>query len=257
MSQRRLADALSVSPATMGALEHGRNQLTAARLAAISDVLGTSMDSLLFGSRSDERLSPGAGPGEVRPSDWREYPPLQMDAPLRAALDAFLEVGYHGATVRDIARRCGLSVLGVHHYYPTKQDMLVAVLSRTMEDLRSRTAAARAEGGNAVERFALLVECLALYHTHRRSLGFVGASEMRSLEPRHRRRLADARRHQQRMVDEEVEAACREGLFHGRHPHEASRAVVTMCTALPQWFDAAGSLAAEEVARQYVEFALT
>ena len=39
-------------------------------------------------------------------------------------------------------------------------------------------------------------------------------------------------------------------------PYEAARAVVTMCTALPQWFSAAGPATPEQVAAQYVDFAL-
>lgn len=188
--------------------------------------------------------------------DWRVFAPLELNPPLTAALAAFLEFGYHGATMRDIAQRAGLSVPGVYHYYASKQEMLVAILDVTMADLLARTTAARAEGRDPVERFALLIECLALHHTHRRELGFVGASEMRSLVPPQRERVAAIRRGQQRMVDEEVEQACREGLFMVPRPHEASRAVVTMCTALPQWFDGKGPSTAEEVAAQYVEFAL-
>ncbi|MDP9459797.1 MAG: TetR/AcrR family transcriptional regulator, partial [Actinomycetota bacterium] len=187
---------------------------------------------------------------------WRIFAPLELDPSLTAALAAFLEFGYHGATMRNIAQRAGLSVPGVYHYYASKQEMLVAILDVTMADLLGRTTAARAEGRDPVERFALIVECLALYHTHRRELGFVGASEMRSLVPAQRTRVAAARRAQQRMVDEEVDGACRDGLFAVPRPHEASRAVVTMCTALPQWFDGQGPATAEEVAAQYVEFAL-
>jgi len=192
----------------------------------------------------------------VADADWRVFARLELDPPLTAALAAFLEFGYHGATMRDIAQRAGLSVPGVYHYYRSKQEMLVAILDVTMTDLLGRTTAARAEGRDPVERFALIVECLALFHTHRRELGFVGASEMRSLVPAERARVASARRAQQRMVDEEVEQACRTGLFAVARPHEAGRAVVTMCTALPQWFSGTGPATAEEVAEQYVQFAL-
>lgn len=200
------------------------------------------------------RQAPGSADSALL--DWRSYPPLTLDQPLQAALSAFLEFGYHGATMRSIAQRAGLSVPGVYHYFGSKQDMLVAILDLTMEDLLARSRAARAEGDDVVTRFALLVECLALYHTHRRELGFVGASEMRSLLPAHRRRVAAMRRSQQRMVDEEVEQGVRAGAFATQRPHEAARAVVTMCTALPQWYEPGGEASAEEVAAQYVEFAL-
>ena len=253
MSLRALAQLLEVSPATLSAVETGRRQMPAARLERAAQLLGIATEELLHPlpvtSRA-RRHGAAADPG------WRAFPPLLLDAPLSAALSAFLELGYHGATMRDIAGRAGLSVPGIYHHYASKQQMLVAILDVTMADLRSRSEAARAQGDGAVQRFALLVECLALFHTHRRELGFVGASEMRSLLPPDRERVAAARRAQQRMVDDEVEQACDDGLFAVTRPREAGRAVVTMCTALPQWFDGRGPDSPEQVAQQYVEFAL-
>ena len=52
--------------------------------------------------------------------DWRTFPPLLVAPVLGAALDVFVEMGYHGASVRDIARRAGLSVPGMYHHYATK-----------------------------------------------------------------------------------------------------------------------------------------
>lgn len=266
MSLRGLARLLEVSPATLSAVEHGRRSMPPARLARAAELLQTPPEELVPPPPLPERTAAPARPAAAAPpgqqeqgrseGDWRRFAALQLDPPLTAALEAFLELGYHGATMRDIAQRAGLSVPGVYHHYASKQRMLVAVLDLTMADLLARTTAARAEGADPVERFALLVECLALFHTHRRQLGFVGASEMRSLVPQERERVAAARRAQQRMLDDEVEQACRDGSFGVARPHEAGRAVVTMCTALPQWFDGKGPDTAEQVAAQYVDFAL-
>lgn len=266
LSLRALAQLLEVSPATLSAVENGRRSMPPARLEQAARALGTSPEALQgpagrpSAARTRQAIPSSARgsrpPANEAPQQWRSFSALALDPPLTAALEAFLEFGYHGATMRDIARRAGLSVPGVYHYYASKQAMLVAILDVTMADLLARSSAARSEGRDPVERFALLVECLALYHTHRRELGFVGASEMRSLVAHERERVASARRAQQRMVDEEVEAACREGSFGVPRPHEASRAVVTMCTALPQWFEGTGPATAEQVAAQYVDFAL-
>ena len=267
---RDLAALLHVSPATVSAIENGKTGLSAARTALLADVLGVpvqrmfspSVDRRARQSVSGTQASTGASPvGRARrhapvEADWRDFPPLSLDPALGGALSSFLEFGYHGATMRTIAERAQLSVAGLYHHYASKQEMLVAILELTMTDLHTRSVAARDEGRDPVERFALLVECLALVHTHRRELGFVGASEMRSLAPDARRRVAAARREQQRMVDREVEQAVRSGAFRTTRPREAARAVVTMCTALPQWFHDSGPASAEQVAAQYVEFAL-
>lgn len=215
-------------------------------------------DTPAGGEGADGAAAPGGlrlAPGPSYP-DWRSYGPLDFDPVLRAALDEILAIGYHGATVRSIAARAGLSVAGMYHHYTSKQQMLVKILDLTMSELLLRALAARDEGGGPVVRFRLLVEHLALFHTHRRELGFVGAAEMRSLDPHHHRRIAGLRTTMQRMVDREVEAAVRAGLFRVDHPREAARAAVTLCTALPTWWQPGGLLTPEQVALQYVGFAL-
>ncbi len=264
LTLREVADRLQVSPATMSAIENGRTGVSAERIARLAEELGVPVQRMFGAPDTEAPLSravrttdgaPVAGTG-LSPADWRVFPPLRMDQALRGALSAFLEFGYHGATMRAIAERANISVAGLYHYYASKHDMLVALLDLTMTDLLWRSTAARDEGRDPVERFALLVECLALYHTHRRELGFVGASEMRSLSPEARRSVAAARRDMQRMVDHEVQDAVSGGDFRTTRPNEAARAVVTMCTALPQWFCVAGPSTAEQVAAQYVDFAL-
>lgn len=267
VSLRGLARTLELSPATLSQIENGRTGLSVSRLSRIAEALGLAVPQIL-----DIVVAPGAPPPLNRDhatadscdgraagpaiANWRKYDPLDFDPVLRAALGEFLTIGYHGATVRGIAARAGLSVSGIYHYYTSKQQMLVTILDLTMSELLMRANAARGEGRDAVHRFSLLVEHLALFHTHRRELGFVGASEMRAFDTDNRRKVADLRITQQRMVDNEVEDAVRDGRFRADHPHEAARAVVTMCTALPTWWRPDGPLSPEQVAEQYVGFAL-
>lgn len=258
-SLRGLARRLGISPATLSQIETGRTGLSVHRLSRIADALGTTVPQILDVVVTPPEGEPG---GEVEPPPrpsppvrWREYGPLDFDPVLRAALDEILAIGYHGATVRGIAARAGLSVSGIYHYYTSKQQMLVTIFDRTMADLLARARAAHAEGCDPVARFGLLVENLVLFHTHRRELGSVGAGEMRSLEPANRARIAELRTVQQRMVDREVAEAVRLGRFCAAHPHEAARAVVTMCTALPTWWRPDGPFGPEELAAQYVGIA--
>jgi AcrR family transcriptional regulator len=192
----------------------------------------------------------------VEAAGWREYAPLELDVPLAAALATFVEFGYHGATVRKIAQRARLSVPGVYHHWRSKQHMLVSLLDISLTDLLRRSNSARSDGADPVERLSLLVECLALYHTHRKELASIGASEMRGLEPANRAHIVALRVQQQRMFDEEILDGCRLRLFATQRPREASRAIVTMCTSLPQWFSPAGPSSPEAIASDYVGFAL-
>ncbi|MBZ4016592.1 TetR family transcriptional regulator [Streptomyces purpurogeneiscleroticus] len=256
LSLRELARRLEVSPATLSAIENGKVDITVGRLHRIADALGTTADRLL---RSGGPAAP-AGTAEAEPGgaerDWRVFGPLDIDPVLSAAIGVFVAAGYHGATVREIAARAGMSVPGVYHHYPSKQHLLVATLDRTLSELLWRVRAARREGSTPARRVALVVEALALFHTHRREPAFIGASEMRSLHPANRRRITALRNDVQHILDAEIDAAVREGTFTTPHPRHAARAIATMCTSLPQWFRTDGPSTPEQIAREYAGFAL-
>lgn len=246
LSLREVAAGVGVSAGTWSAVENGRAPAGDLRLEATALVLEVDVADL---RETQPELAPERGA-------WRRFDALDLPAPLHGALLAFVELGYHGATVRDIAQRAGLSVPGVYHHWPSKQHLLVALMDSTMADLLARAEQARTEASGPPERLSRLVECLALFHTYRSAVGFVGASEMRSLEEPDRTRIAALRTAMQRMVDDEVEAGVRRRLFATRRPHEAARALVTMCVALPQWWSPDGPSTPEATAAQYVEFAL-
>jgi AcrR family transcriptional regulator len=251
LSLRELARAIDVSPATVSAIENGRTEITVGRLHTIAAALSVSAAELLDGFDP-----PPPAPPAPADAAWRQYGPLDLDPVLRAAVDEFVATGYHGATMRSIAARAGLSVPGIYHHYASKQDLLVAMFDLTMAELHWRVRAARDEGTSSAHRLQLMVQSLALFHTHRRELAFLGSSEMRGLEPANRRRIAGLRTGIQRLLDAEIAAGLADGTFTTPHARDAGRAIATMCTSLAQWFRAAGPRTPEQVATEYARFAL-
>lgn len=187
---------------------------------------------------------------------WRVFDAPDLAAPLAAALAAFVEHGYHGTTVRQIAARAGLSVPGLYHHYPSKQALLVALTTGAVRELLARTTQAAAESGTAPrDRFDAVVEALLLFHMHRRDLAFVATTELRSLEPAARTGFVALRDAQQRMVDEIVRTGVEAGEFATEFPEEASRAVVTMCVALSTWYRPDGPLTPSQLVARYLAVA--
>lgn len=263
LTVRDLAQRLRVSPATVSAIENGKTGVSVTRLQECAALLGVTAAQILSGTIPAPAPSPEDLRAEARGSghrDWRTFPPLVLDGVLRAAIDAFVETGYHGSTMRDLAARAGMSVPGIYHHYPDKQTLLVAILDLTMTELHWRVNAARNDAQTGLGEVRLIVEALALFHTHRQKLAFIGASEMRSLTAANRQRIADSRNQLQHILDDAVSRASREGDVDGGDVLDrriAGRAITTMCTSLPQWFNAAGPRTPEETARTYADFAVS
>jgi TetR/AcrR family transcriptional regulator len=57
-----------------------------------------------------------------------------QDLILKAALEVFSAYGFRGATVDQIARKCGLSKPNLLYYFRRKEDIYVAVLEHTLAE---------------------------------------------------------------------------------------------------------------------------
>jgi AcrR family transcriptional regulator len=250
-SLRALAGELAVSPATLSAVENGHTPLTVDRLQQIADLLDVPAARLLSGD------VPAASPAaSVSAGDWRSFDGIAIDSVLEAATRVFVRRGFHASGMREVAAEAGLSVAGVYHHYPSKEQILVALLDVTMAEIGWRLEAARTEGQTPVESFALMVEALALFHAVRGDLAFLGASEMRGITGTDRERVVGLRNDVQYALDRQAEVCLAEGTFHVDDLHTACRAIATMCTSLPAWFGLDGPLTAEQVAQKYASFAL-
>ncbi|MFC8383381.1 TetR family transcriptional regulator [Nocardia sp. NPDC057272] len=273
LSLRATAQRIGVSAATLSAIETGKTGASVPRLRSLAAELGTTVARLIGDQRTTGAPPPGpratdsrpagspahgetGSPDSGAPDSWREFPPLVLDPVLAAAIDSFVETGYHGATMRSIAARAGMSVPGVYHHYRDKQDLLVRALDLTMDELHRRVRAARLDGTNGRERVCRVVEALALFHTHHRELAFIGASEMRSLNPADRDRITASRNEIQYLLDADIDAALTEANRSTARARDAGRAIATMCTALPQWFRLDGPSSPEQIAAAYADFAL-
>ncbi|PWJ24575.1 TetR family transcriptional regulator [Branchiibius hedensis] len=260
LSLRSLAAQLGVSPATMSALENDLTPVTVQRLIAIADALGVDPAGIVADAGPDTIETADPTFSVVAPgrgfADWRHFGPLAVDPVLAAAIRVFVRTGYHGATMRMIALEAGMSVAGVYHHYDSKYALLVTGLDRTMGELRPRVEAARDSGADPVEKFSNIVEALALFHTYYGDLALIGASEMRSLDPVQRTRIATLRNEIQYLMDEQVQQARKLGLLKAQDWHDAGRAISTMCTSLPQWFKLGGASSPEQIAQEYTRFAL-
>ena len=70
---------------------------------------------------------------ELRTRRRRRDGEARREAVLDAGLDVFSTVGLHGASLDQIAERAGLSKTNLLYYFPSKDELYVAVLRRVLD----------------------------------------------------------------------------------------------------------------------------
>jgi AcrR family transcriptional regulator len=112
-----------------------------------------------------ERLCPKSlpvdcvpGVGEQRRGPYAKTA-ARRAAIVPAALESFAEHGYERASLRDIARRAGLTHAGLLHHFRDKDELLAAALTqRDAQDTERAAAAAAAAGLPAADQLAEILE---------------------------------------------------------------------------------------------------
>jgi AcrR family transcriptional regulator len=88
---------------------------------------------------------------------------LRRDAMLRAAARLFARQGFAGASISDLAKACCTSKSLIYHYFPSKEAILLEVMSSHLDAL-VEAADQATRGGSPEEKLrALAREFMALY----------------------------------------------------------------------------------------------
>ena len=176
---------------------------------------------------------------------------------LKAALDAFVEHGFHGTAVRDIASRADLSVAAIYYHFPSKLDILYSIMSVGADHLLAELTAERDRSGDdAVAQFVAIVRTHVKFHMQRKAEYFVGNTELRSLDQTHRRAIVAKRDAIAALFVEVAERGLARGLFDTPWPRETVRAILTMCTSVAGWYRKNGAESPDTIADRYADMAL-
>ncbi|MDW8803384.1 TetR/AcrR family transcriptional regulator [Streptomyces scabiei] len=91
---------------------------------------------------------------------------------LQACVDAFGGAGFHGTSTKDIAQRAGISHTGLRHHFPTKEDLLIALLELRAEHSTEQLATLNARSP-ATDPLDALRGQLAILRDNERSPGMI------------------------------------------------------------------------------------
>lgn len=179
------------------------------------------------------------------------------DPILQAAIENFQRLGYHGTSMRDIARDADVTVASIYHHFPSKQDILQQIMVQVLGDAISVTRSALVRAGSSPsEQLAAVMRAWVLFHTGRRSEAMIGATEIRSLEEGGRSLVVTLRDEQEKLFREVIERGVEVGEFRTDHPREATWAIITMGNTVASFFRSSGPLSSEQIADIYADLAL-
>ncbi|GAB3141407.1 TetR/AcrR family transcriptional regulator [Amycolatopsis stemonae] len=188
--------------------------------------------------------------------DWLDFGAPDLSPILAATLDVMYEHGFHGATVRDIARRVGLTVPALYYHHESKEGLFVALLEVGTGEVAWRVRAAAAEApGRPDLQFVNVVRAVVLHMTHHTRLAALD-QELRYLSPANRKRYAARRKEVETALVDIVGAGIEEGYFLPRDARETARALLGMCQSVGRWYSPDGPLTPDEVAERYIDIAL-
>lgn len=69
------------------------------------------------------------------------------DEILRNCFTVFVSKNYEKATITELSRACGLSRMGIHHYFPNKQTVFMAVADRYVFEIQTPKTNSRPQTG--------------------------------------------------------------------------------------------------------------
>jgi AcrR family transcriptional regulator len=173
-----------------------------------------------------------------------------------AALELFTRVGYPATTMADIGAAVGIRGPSLYKHLASKQDLLVDIMTSTMDDLLAAHRAAVATTDDPVERLRRATEAHVRYHARHRQEAFVGTREIRSLAEPHRGQVVARRAEYEQSFRRLIEDGVRAGHFHVASARLASYAILDLGMGVAVWYREDGEFGEDTLVWRHSEFAL-
>jgi len=156
----------------------------------------------------------------------------KLDRILHCATRVFCEKGYEGASIRDIARRCRVSLAGLYYYVQSKEEILYLIQKHCFTTLVARLQEQLATAGPEPEaRLRLLVANHIRYFLQNPEAMKVLSHESDSLRPPYAGEVAELKRTYYRLCRGVLEDLKRER----KHKHLNTRVAVLSLFGMMNW----------------------
>lgn len=180
-----------------------------------------------------------------------------VEAIRERALACFAAQGYHGTSLREIARDSGTTLGTLYHYFPSKEGLLLDLMKSAMEPLLEsleRVEVVR-EPSPESQLFWLTKGFVEFAATNQR-LAILADVELRALSPENLAIVVHWRDQYQNRLLDVVERGIDEGAFTCDDPKIAVFSIIAVGNQVAHWYEAKGRFSVEEVSTRVALVAL-
>lgn len=184
--------------------------------------------------------------------DRRRARDEKKHAVLRMAAQLFLDVGYHRATLTDVATRLNITKPALYNYFASKEEILEECYRLGQQMADAAIAAIDEEGGNGLTKLRKLIRAYAMLMTIDFGMCLVRLDDRELSQEAHTRVRAE-----KRQDDLAFRRYISDGIADGSivecDPKLAAFAIAGSLNWIGHWYRQGDALSADEIADQFAD----
>lgn len=108
---------------------------------------------------------------------------------LAEAARRFVNHGYNGISMREIAEACGITKAALYYHFKDKEDLILAILDRYLAEMDVLIRVCRQQGGTAHQQLLSITQAIFSQRPEKRSIIRLATQEMPNLSDEARQRF--------------------------------------------------------------------
>jgi AcrR family transcriptional regulator len=195
---------------------------------------------------------PGGARRRKRPRNADPGASTRVDI-LKSAAKAFRRLGYHGATVQQIAAALHMKKGNLYYYFKNKEEILFACHQYSLDRLLQILDGVEHGGAPANRKLRDLI--VAFVHTILDELhGTALFLDLEALSPAHLKAVIVRRDQFDRGVRKVLQEGMTDGTFAHADPKFVAFALLGAVNWIPRWFNPDGPASSQEIADRFADY---
>jgi AcrR family transcriptional regulator len=201
---------------------------------------------------SSRAVTPGRARRRRRPRNADPHASTRVDI-LKSAAKAFRKLGYHGATVEQIASALHMKKGNLYYYFKNKEEILFACHQYSLDRLIQLFEEIDASGAAADEKLRRLID--AFVHTILDELhGTALFLDLEALSAAHLKAVIARRDAFDKGVRRVIEEGMHSGIFANGDPKLLAFALFGAVNWIPRWYSPDGPASSQAIADLFADF---